>query len=159
LKWTLAKRTLIDKKYGHNNTVSVRAALPSDLPHADTFPHVPLDVPTLEECTDVYDDIEVGLSFNSVAFSSSLTLGRDRSNFWVVDSACSIDLTECRDNFVTFEPPSGSTRIGGVGENVKGSGTIRLAVPLVSDEMSTEISTRCLHPTSLRGPLSALDAF
>jgi hypothetical protein len=61
--------------------------------------------------------------------------GRDLSHFWVVDSAFSINLTACRDDFVTFEPPSGTTRIGGVGVNVHGSCTIRLATPLVSGQI------------------------
>jgi hypothetical protein len=80
----------------------------------------------------VYDDTEVSLSFHSVAFSSSLAPGRDLSIFRVVDSACSINLTTCRDDFVTFEPPSGSTRIAGVGAHVHGSGIVRLAIPRVS---------------------------
>jgi hypothetical protein len=83
----------------------------------------------------VYDETKVSLSFCSVAFSSSLTPNRELSNFWVVDSACSINLTACRDDFVTFEPPSGSTRIGGVGVNVQGSGNVRLAIPLVSSQI------------------------
>jgi hypothetical protein len=83
----------------------------------------------------VHDDIEMSLSLCSVAFSSSLTRGRDLSNFWVVDSAYSINLTACRDNFITFEPPSGSTRIGGVGVSVHGSNTIRLAIPLVAGQI------------------------
>jgi hypothetical protein len=36
-------------------------------------------LPTLEDCTDEYDDTEVSVPFNSVAFSSSITLGRDLS--------------------------------------------------------------------------------
>jgi hypothetical protein len=83
----------------------------------------------------VYDDTTVSLSFTSVAFSSSLTPCRDLSNFWAVDSAASINLTTCRDDFVTFESPSGSTRIGGVGVDVKGGGTVRFAVPLVSGQI------------------------
>jgi hypothetical protein len=77
LKWKLAKRKLIVKKYGNSSHASARAALLSDLSHEDTSPREPLDVPTLEKCTGVYDDTEVSLSFSSVAFSSSLTPGRD----------------------------------------------------------------------------------
>jgi hypothetical protein len=139
MKWTLAKPKLIVHKYGHNNIAPARAALLSDLSHADTFPHAPLDVPTVEECTDVYDDTKVSLSFSSVAFTSSLTPGCELSNFRIVDSACSLNLTEFRDDFVTYEPPSGPTRGNGVGVNVMGSGTIRVSVPLVSSQT--------IHPT------------
>jgi hypothetical protein len=122
---------LIVQKHGHTNTASAHAALLSDLSHADTSPLAALDVPTLEECTDVYDDIGASLSFNSFAFISSLTPGRDLSNIWEVDSACLINLTACRGDLITVEPPSGSTRIGNAGLNVLGTGIIRFAVPLV----------------------------
>jgi hypothetical protein len=49
----------------------------------------------------------------------------------VVDSACSIIFTAYRGDFVTFEPSSGSSRDGGVGVDVLGSGTVHIAVPLV----------------------------
>jgi hypothetical protein len=62
-------------------------------------------LPTLEDCTDEHDDTEVSIPFISVAFSSPLTPGHDLSQFWVVDSACSINLTVFRDDFVTFNPP------------------------------------------------------
>jgi hypothetical protein len=80
----------------------------------------------------VYDDTKVRFPFNSASFSPSLTPGRDLSDLWVVDSACSINLTACRGDFVTFEPSSGASRIGGVGVEVQGNGTLRLAIPLVS---------------------------
>jgi hypothetical protein len=57
--------------------------------------------------TDVYHDTEVSLPFTSVAFSFSLNPGRDLSDFWAVDSACSFDLTASRGDFVTFEPSRG----------------------------------------------------
>jgi hypothetical protein len=56
LKWTLAKRKLIVQKYGHISRASAHAALLSYLSHADASPPAPLDFPTFEECTDVYDD-------------------------------------------------------------------------------------------------------
>jgi hypothetical protein len=80
----------------------------------------------LEECTYEYDDTEVSVPFTSVAFSSSLALGRDLSQFWVLDSARSINLTAFRSDFVMFAPPSAPSRVGGVGVDVKDSGTIRL---------------------------------
>jgi hypothetical protein len=48
---------------------------------------------TLEDCKDEYDDIEVSVPFSYVELSSSLAYGRDLSQFWVVDSACSINFT------------------------------------------------------------------
>jgi hypothetical protein len=83
----------------------------------------------------VYDDTEVSFALISVAFSSCLTPGRDLSDLWVVDSACSIELTAFRGDFATFEPPLGSSHIGGVGVNVQGSGIVRLAIPLVSGQI------------------------
>jgi hypothetical protein len=57
LKWTLAKRNLIVQKYGTANiNASAHAALMSDISHVDPSPPAALDVPTLEECTDFYDD-------------------------------------------------------------------------------------------------------
>jgi hypothetical protein len=75
-------------------------------------------LPTIEDCTDEYHDTEVSVPFNSVAFSSSLTPGRDLSQFSVVDSACSINLTAFRSDFVTFTPPSAPSRVGGAGVDV-----------------------------------------
>jgi hypothetical protein len=55
--------------YGH-------AALLSDVPADDA------DIlPTLEDCTYEYDDTEVSVPFNPVAFSSSLAPSRDLSQF------------------------------------------------------------------------------
>jgi hypothetical protein len=101
LRWTLAKRKMIIQKYGtYGGYASAHAALLSDVTTDDTD-----GIPTLEDCTDECDDTEVSVPFISVAFSSSLTPGRDLSQFWVVDSACSINLTAFRGDFVTFTPP------------------------------------------------------
>jgi hypothetical protein len=88
-------------------------------------------MPTLEDCTDEYDDTEASVPFSSIAFSSSLAHGRDLSQLWVIDSACSINLTTIRSDFVTFDPPSTPSRVGGVGVDGKGSGTIRISIMLV----------------------------
>jgi hypothetical protein len=45
------------------------AALLNDVPAGDSD-----SLPTLEECTDEYDDTEVSVPFSSVALSSSFTL-------------------------------------------------------------------------------------
>jgi hypothetical protein len=75
LRWTLAKRKMIIQKYGATGgSHSAHAALLSDVP-ADAS----ASLPTLEECTDEYDDTEVSVPFNRVAFSSSLTPGRNLS--------------------------------------------------------------------------------
>jgi hypothetical protein len=92
-------------------------------------------LPTLEECRDEYDDTEVSVPFSSVAFSSSLTSGRNLSQLWVVDSACSINLTAFKSDFVRFTYPSAPSRVGGVGVVVKGSGSVRISVRLASGRL------------------------
>jgi hypothetical protein len=73
VNWTLAKRKMIVQKYGTpGGSTSTHVALLSDAPTDD---HDVL--PTLEDCRDEYDDTEVSVPFSSVAFSSSLALGRD----------------------------------------------------------------------------------
>jgi hypothetical protein len=91
-------------------------------------------LPILEECTDEDDDTEVSVPFISVAFTSSLTPGRNLSQFWVVDSACSINLTALKSDFVRFTP-SAPSRVGGVGVDVKGSGLVRISVWLASGRL------------------------
>jgi hypothetical protein len=103
------------------------AAMLSDVPPND---HV--IVPTLEECTDDFGDSEVSVPFTYVAFSSSIVPGRDLSQFWVVDSVCSINIIAFRHDFVMFDPPATPSRVGGVGVYVKGSGTVRLSILLAS---------------------------
>jgi hypothetical protein len=90
----------------------------------------PDDMPTLEECTNEYDDTEVSVPFRFVAFSSSLAPGRDLSQFWVVDSTCLMNLTAFRSVFVMFAPPSAPSRMVGVGVDVKCSGTMRISIHL-----------------------------
>jgi hypothetical protein len=148
MKWTLVKRKMIVQKYGTRGSyASAHPTLLSDVPTDD------LDVlPTLEKCTDEYDDAEVIVPFTCLAFSSSIAQGRDLSQFWVVDSACSINLTAFRHDFVTFDPPSSPSRVGGVGVDVKGSGTVRLSIPLASSQIihrtihalyTLDLSSRC----------------
>jgi hypothetical protein len=106
LKWNLAKRKMTVRKYGApGGPISAHAAMLSDVP-ADDAPADDADsLPTLEDCADDCDDGEVSVPFSSMAFSSSLTRGRNLSHFWAVDSACSINLTAFRDDFVEFTPP------------------------------------------------------
>jgi hypothetical protein len=81
---------MILQKYGTPcGSASAHAALLNDGTAADDLD----GLPTLEDCTDEYDDTEVNVPFSYVAFSSSLTPGRDLSQFWVIDYACSINLT------------------------------------------------------------------
>jgi hypothetical protein len=130
MKWTLAERKMIVQKYGtpggsahaHVDLLSDVTAVDDDIP------------PTLEDCTDEYDDTEVSVPFNYVAFSSSLAPGRDLSQFWVVDSACSMNLTAFRSDFVTFTPPSAPSRVGGVGVDFKGNGSVRISFRLASGQ-------------------------
>jgi hypothetical protein len=106
LKWNLAKRNMAVEKYGApGGTTSSHAALLSDVP-ADDAPADDADsLPTLADCADDCDDDEVNVPFSFVAFSSSLTPGRNLSQFWVVDSACSINLTAFRDDFRKVHTP------------------------------------------------------
>jgi hypothetical protein len=128
LRLTLAKRKLIIQKYGTpGGSHSVHAVVLSDVPADDST-----SLPTLEECTDEYDDTEASVPFNSVAFSSSLTPARNLSHHWVVDSACSINLTAFKDDFVRFASHSAPSRVLGVGVDVKGSGSVRISVKLAS---------------------------
>jgi hypothetical protein len=74
---------MIIKKYGTlGGNASAYAAVLSDVPTDGTE-----IMPTLEECTDEYDDTEVSVPFSSVVFSSSLSPNRDLSQFWVIVSA------------------------------------------------------------------------
>jgi hypothetical protein len=131
LKWTLEKRKMIIQKYGAlGGCTSAHATLRSDVPADDSA-----SFPTLEECTDEYNDTKVSVPFSSVAFSSSLTPGRNLSHFWVVDSACSINLTAFPGDFAQFTPPSAPSRVGGVGVDVKGSGSVRNSVRLACGQL------------------------
>jgi hypothetical protein len=136
LKWNLAKRKMTVQKCGApGGTTSAHAALQSDVP-ADDVPADDTDsLPTLEDCADDYDDDDVSVPFNSVAFSSSLAPCRNLSQLWVVDSACSINLTALRDDFVKFTPPSAPSRVGGVGVDVEGSGSVRISVRLAYGQL------------------------
>jgi hypothetical protein len=91
---------IIQKYNAPSGSHYAHAALLSDLPADDSA-----SLPTLEECTDEYDDTEVSVPSSSVTFSSFLTPGRNLSQFLVVDSACSINLTAFRGDFVGFTPP------------------------------------------------------
>jgi hypothetical protein len=131
LKWTLAKWKMIVQKYGTlGGSASAHASLLSDVLADETD-----SLPTLEDCTDEYDETKVSVPFNSVAFSSSITRGRDLSQYLVVDSACSINLTAFQSDFSTFTPPSTRSRVGGVGVDVKGRGSVRMSIRLASGQI------------------------
>jgi hypothetical protein len=151
LRWTLAKRKIIIQKYGApGGSHSAHAALLSDVPADDSD-----SLPTLEECTDEYDDTEVSVPFSSVAFSSSLTPSRNLSQFWVVDSACSINLTAFKSDFVRFTPPPLPRALEGLAltsRAVAPSG-FQSCLPLAS--LFTALSMRC---TPLTCPLALLSA-
>jgi hypothetical protein len=101
-----------------------------DTHQSDTNGDKPGAGPSTMECTDEYDT-EVGATFNSIAFSAFTPPGRDLSQFRVVDSACSINFTAFRSNFVSFKPPSGTYRVGSVGVALRGSGNVQITIPLV----------------------------
>jgi hypothetical protein len=105
----------------------------------------------------VYDDTEASLPFNSVALSSSFHTGRDLSDFWVVDSACSNNLTACRGDLVSFEPcrvllESAVSGLTSRAVALSDSPSLSCLVML-----STELFTHRLPPTSPLGLLNALD--
>jgi hypothetical protein len=122
---------IVHKNGTPGSTASAHDALLSDVSHDDPHATASEDMLTLEKCTDVQDDPEISVSFRSFAFSSSLNPGRDLSSFWVVDSACSIILTAFLGDFVTFDPPSVTSCVGGVGVDDHGSDTVKLAIPVV----------------------------
>jgi hypothetical protein len=76
-RWTLAKRKMTIHKNGTpGGSAHAHAALLCDVTADDTD-----GLPTLEDFTDEYDDAKVNVLVSSVAFSSSLTPGRDLSHF------------------------------------------------------------------------------
>jgi hypothetical protein len=78
MRWTLAKRKMIIPKYGTpGGSALAHAAMLIDVTADDN----PDGLPILEDCTDEYDDTEVSVPFSFVALSSSLTPGRDLSQF------------------------------------------------------------------------------
>jgi hypothetical protein len=111
---------------------------------------------TLEEYTDKFDDTELSVPFAHVALSSSIAPCRDLSHCWVVDSGCSINLTGFRSDFVTFDPPSTPSRVGGVRVDVKGSGTLRISIILASSQTIHRIFMRCTPMTFNLAPLCTL---
>jgi hypothetical protein len=152
LRWILAKRKMIIQKYGTpGGSPFARAALLSDVTADDTE-----SVLTLEDSTNEYDETEVSVPFSFVAFSSSLTPGRDLSHFWVIDSAYSVNLTAFRDDFATFAPPpSAPSRVGGVGVDVKGSSSVRISVRLASGQIIHRTVHALYTPTCHLALLSA----
>jgi hypothetical protein len=121
---------MVIQKYGtRGGFASAHVARLSDVPIDDLDAML-----TLEEYTDKFDDTELSVPFAHIALSSSIAPGRDLSECWVVDSACSINLTGFRSDFVTFDPPSTPSRVGGVGVDVNGSGTVRISILLASSQ-------------------------
>jgi hypothetical protein len=51
----------------------------------------------------------------------------------VIDLASSINLTVFRSDFVSFDPLSDTSLVGGVGVDVRGGGNVEIASPLVSE--------------------------
>jgi hypothetical protein len=122
---------MIVKEYGTPaGSAFANNALVSDVPTDDLA-----TMPTLEECKDDFDANEVSVLFTFVAFSSSIAPGRDLYHVCVVDSACSMNFTAFRHDFVTFDQSETPSRVGGVCVDAKGSGTIRLTILLASCEI------------------------
>jgi hypothetical protein len=158
IKWTLAKRKMTVHKYGAPSEKAFHNALLSDMHQSDRYGDPPGACPSEMECIDEYDATEVGTTFCSLAFSASTPPGRDLSDFWVVDFACSIYLTAFRSDFVSFDPPSGPCSVGGVGVDVLGSGNVEIAIPLVYGRIGVARFTRCIPMTYRRALHNALAA-
>jgi hypothetical protein len=131
LRWTLAKRKRVAEKYaGH----APPTAHLSDVAAASAPLEDDIDCPLEYDMQDEYDDTEVSVSFTSIAFASPASSIVDMSDYWVVDSACSVNLTAFRSDFFEFNPSSRHNTVGGVGVSVKGSGLVRVPICLVSGE-------------------------
>jgi hypothetical protein len=63
------------------------------------------------------------------------------SQCWVVDSACSINLSVHHSNSITFTTASDPSTVGGVGVIIQGSGIVRLHIQL----QSRAVITRIIH--------------
>jgi hypothetical protein len=116
---------MIVQKYGAPSGHASHNALVSDMQQLDTRGDAPGAGPSEMECTDEYDDTEVGITFCSIALSASTPPGRDLSDFWVVGSACSINLTAFRSAFLS-DPPSGTFRVVVLVLTCLGAATLRL---------------------------------
>jgi hypothetical protein len=115
----------------------------------------PAGLPTLEDCTDNYDDTEVSVPLSYVALSSSLTPGSELSQFRVADSACSINLTAFRGDFVTFtHPPLPLAWVGSV-STLRALAMCGSLLDLPPPTIFTAQYTHCTPPTC---PLALLSA-
>jgi hypothetical protein len=123
---------MIVQKYGTpGGSATAHAALLNDVTAADDTD----GMPTLEDCTDEYDDTEVSVPFSSVAFSSSLLPGCDLSLLWVIDFAFSINLTAFRGDFTTFAPHPPPLAWVGSASTLKGSDLVRISVRLAFGQL------------------------
>jgi hypothetical protein len=127
----LAKRKQIAGKYpgqapptAHLSDVAVASAPLQD----------GTECPVEYDMEDEYDDTAVSVSFTSIAFTSLASSIADMSDYWVVDSACSVNLTAFRSDFYEFNPSSRHSTVGGVGVSVKGIGFVRVPICLVSGQ-------------------------
>jgi hypothetical protein len=118
-------------KYGTPSGPASHNAPLSDVHQSDAESDAPGAGPSETKSTNEYDDTHVSASLRSVAFSAFAPPGRDLSQSWVVNSACSIRLTAFRSDFVSFDPPSGTSHVGGVGVDVRGRGKIAIAIPFI----------------------------
>jgi hypothetical protein len=139
-------KVIIQKYSTLGGNTPTHVALMSDVSHDDPHGTAPLDMPTLGGCTDAYDDTKVSEPFKYIALLSSLAPGRDLSRFWVVDSAYSISLTAFRSDFATLHPPAHSSRVGAVGVDVQGSGTLQTVIPIVAGQLIRSTSHALYSP-------------
>jgi hypothetical protein len=151
LRWTNAKRKMIIQKYGApSGSHSAHAALQSDVPADDSD-----SLSTLEVCTDEYDDTEVSFPFSSVAFSSSLTLGRNLSqSFFSIPHAQS---TSPRLKVTSYDshPPPLPRALEGLELTSKVVAPCRF---LSSLPLAGLFTAQSMHCTPLACPLALLSA-
>jgi hypothetical protein len=116
LRWTLAKRKQIAEKYaGRPPPTAHLSDFPTDVAsEGDAVAEDALEY----DMQDEYDDTKVGTSFASVAFASATAHVTDLSDYWVVDSACSVSLTSFRSDFSECHSSSRRSTVDGVGVTV-----------------------------------------
>jgi hypothetical protein len=139
LRWTVAKRKQIAEKYARQPPPTAHLSdVHADMASVeDATDGEPLDYDMHDEC----DDTEVSTSFAYVAFASFASSVANLSDYWVVDSACSVNLTAFRSDFSECHSSSSRSTVCGVGVTKQGSGIARIPICVVSGQTVF----RCVH--------------
>jgi hypothetical protein len=131
LKWQRYKITTLDNHYNHPKS-----------PTAHLSEIVDDTIATVDSVVDVEEDpLSDYIVSSPLCPVALLSLQRppptSLSQCWVVDSACSINLSAHRTDFITFQPSTDHSTVGGVGVAIKGSGTVRIKIQLQSGSIIT----------------------